>query len=122
MMVTEKTRDIGILTAMGGTRTGVMQVFLTCGFAIGLIGTVLGIIIGCITSMNLDSIRHFVKGWFGIDLFPISSYNLPRVPYELDPAWIALVAAIALSLGLLVAGLPALHAARHDPLQSLRNE
>jgi len=122
MMVTEKTRDIGILTAMGGTRTGVMQVFLTCGFAIGLIGTIFGIIIGCITSMNLDSIRHVVLGWFGIDLFPISSYNLPRVPYELDAAWIAMVAAIALSLGLMVAALPALRAAHHDPLRSLRNE
>ncbi len=122
MMVTEKTRDIGILVAMGGTRTGVMQVFLTCGFAIGLIGTFFGVVIGCITSMNLDGIRHFVLDWFGTDLFPISSYNLPRVPYELDAAWIALVAAIALSLGLMVAGLPALHAARHDPLQSLRNE
>jgi lipoprotein-releasing system permease protein len=122
MMVTEKTRDIGILTAMGGTRTGVMQVFLTCGFAIGLIGTVLGIITGCITAVNLNGIREFVLQWFGIDLFPISSYNLPRVPHELDVAWIALVGAIALFLGLLVAGLPALRAARHDPLQSLRNE
>lgn len=122
MMVTEKTRDIGILTAMGGTRTGVMQVFLTCGFAIGGIGTVLGVLFGCITSMNLDGIRHVVLQWFGIDLFPISSYHLPRVPYELEPEWIALVAAIALLLGLLVAGLPALRAARHDPLRSLRNE
>ncbi|MHC5072165.1 MAG: ABC transporter permease, partial [Planctomycetota bacterium] len=121
MMVTEKTRDIGILTAMGGTRTGVMQVFLTCGFAIGLIGTFLGVVIGCITSMNLDGIRHFVLNWFGIDLFPITSYNLPRVPYQLDASWIVLVAAIALALGLLVAGLPALRAARHDPLRSLRN-
>ena len=122
MMVTEKTRDIGILVALGGTRTGVMQVFLTCGFAIGLIGTFLGVVMGCITSMNIDRIRHFVLDWFGTDLFPISSYNLPRVPYELDPSWIALVAAIALALGLLVAGLPALRAARHDPLRSLRNE
>ena len=122
MMVTEKTRDIGILVALGGTRTGVMQVFLTCGFAIGLIGTICGIVIGCITSMNLDAIRHLVLNWFGVDLFPISSYGLPRVPYELDPSWIALVAAIALVLGLLVAGLPALRAARHDPLRSLRNE
>ena len=122
MMVTEKTRDIGILTAMGATRTGVMQVFLTCGFAIGLIGTVLGVVFGCITAMNLDGIRGVVLHWFGIDLFPISSYHLPRVPYELEPGWIALAGAIALLLGLLVAGLPALRAARHDPLQSLRNE
>ncbi len=122
MMVTEKVRDIGILTAMGGTRRGVMQVFLSCGFAISLIGVALGIISGCISAYYLDAFNNLMIAWFDLNLFPTHVYNIPKVPYHLDPLWISLVGVSALSLGLLVSGIPALRAARHDPLVSLRNE
>jgi lipoprotein-releasing system permease protein len=122
MMVAEKTRDIGILTAMGGTRAGILQVFLACGLAITVVGAVLGVIAGCLSAYYLDDFNRWLRAMFGIDLFPTSIYNLERVPYDLDPLWIAQVAGLALALGVLVAGLPAWRAARHDPLQSLRHE
>jgi hypothetical protein len=49
MMVTEKTADIGILTAMGGTPWGVSVVFLACGLVITAVGVVLGLVSGCLT-------------------------------------------------------------------------
>jgi lipoprotein-releasing system permease protein len=122
MMVTEKTHDIGILTAMGATRRGVMQVFVSCGFAVQLIGAALGAVGGCISSFYLDDLNKWLRATFGVDLFPTTVYNLERVPYDIDPLWIAQVVSVALVVGFVVSGLPAWRAARYDPLQALRNE
>lgn len=122
MMVTEKTHDIGILTAMGATRVGVLQVFLSCGFAIAVIGAILGVVMGCLTSFYLDPFNTWMRNAFGVDLFPTRIYNLDHVPYDLDPLWITQVAIMALVFGLVASGIPAWRAARHDPLESLRIE
>lgn len=122
MMVTEKEHDIGILSAMGATRLGVLQVFLSCGLAIVAAGTLLGILLGCLSAMYLDAFNQWLLATFGIDLFPTKIYNLRHVPYQLDPAWIAQVATMALGVGVLVSGVPAWRASRHDPVDSLRTE
>ena len=122
MMVTEKTHDIGILTAMGATRRGVMQVFMSCGLSIVVIGAFVGTIVGCLSAYYLDDFNTWLRVTFDVDLFPTRVYNLERVPYDLDPLWIAQVAGMALVVGLVVSGVPAWRAARHDPLESLRNE
>jgi ABC-type lipoprotein release transport system permease subunit len=122
MMVTEKVHDIGILSALGATRLGVLQVFLSCGVAIAVAGTVLGIIAGCLSAIYLDDFNQWLRATFDVDLFPTTVYNLRRVPYHLDPVWIAQVAAMALGVGVLVSGVPAWRASRHDPVTSLRSE
>ncbi|MBL8737013.1 MAG: FtsX-like permease family protein, partial [Planctomycetes bacterium] len=120
MMVTEKTADIGILTAMGGTPWGVSVVFLACGLVITAVGVLLGLVTGCLTSIYLEEIRQFLRWSTGVDLFPLEVYNLDRVPSSIDPWWLLLVSAIALLTGFVVSLLPAWRAARHDPLVSLR--
>lgn len=120
MMVTEKTSDIGILTAMGGTPRGVMSVFLACGLAITMAGIVCGTIAGCLSSIYLEQFRQLILALTGLDLFPVKVYNLDRVPYELDPIWILQVSGVATVVGIVVSALPAYRAARHDPLVSLR--
>lgn len=120
MMVAEKTSDIGILCALGGSPRGVMTVFLSCGLAITLSGVVFGTVAGCLSAVYLEEFRQFVLWLFGVDLFPVKVYNLDRVPHELDATWILQVAAMALGTGALVSAWPALRAARHDPLVSLR--
>jgi len=120
MMVTEKTSDIGILTAMGGTPGGVTMVFLACGLVITTVGIVLGLGVGVLTSIYLDEIRQFVLWAFGHDLFRLDVYNLQRVPSYIEPLWLLQVSGMALVTGLTVSVIPALRAARHDPLVSLR--
>jgi ABC-type lipoprotein release transport system permease subunit len=120
MMVAEKTSDIGILCALGGSPRGVMTVFLACGLSITLCGIVLGTAFGCAAAIYLEEFRQFVLWLCGVDLFPVKVYNLDRVPHELDPLWILQVAAMAIAVGTVVSALPALRAARHDPLISLR--
>lgn len=120
MMVTEKTSDIGILTAMGGTPRGVTAVFLACGLVITGVGVVLGVGLGALTASYLEEIRQALRWSTGIDLFPIDVYNLDRVPCSLDAVWMLQVAGMALATGAVVSAIPALRAARHDPLASLR--
>ncbi len=120
MMVTEKVADIGILTAMGGTPLGVTQVFLACGLSITAAGVVLGLASGALTAVYLEEIRQALRWATGIDLFPLEVYNLDRVPCRLEALWMLQVAGMALGTGLVVSALPALRAARHDPLVSLR--
>ena len=120
MMVTEKTSDIGILTAMGGTPGGVLQVFLACGLTITAAGTALGLVTGTVTALYLEEVRQAVLWATGVDLFPLAVYNLDRVPCALDPWWLLQVTAMALSVGAVVSAWPAWRAARHDPLVSLR--
>jgi lipoprotein-releasing system permease protein len=120
MMVTEKTGDIGILTAMGGTPRGVMLVFLGCGLTITLGGIAAGTLAGCLSAVYLEEFRQLVLAVAGIDLFPVKVYNLDRVPHELDPWWMLQVAGMATVVGSLVSLVPAWRAARHDPLVSLR--
>ena len=120
MMVTEKVSDIGILTAMGGTPLGVTQVFLACGLVITLAGVVTGIALGVVTGVYLEEVRQALRWATGIDLFPVHVYNLDRVPCSIEPAWLLQVAGMAFATGAVVSSLPALRAARHDPLVSLR--
>jgi len=120
MMVSEKTSDIGILTAMGGTPGGVTSVFLACGIVITLCGVGLGLGVGVATSLYLEEIRQGLLWATGIDLFPLDVYNLQRVPCRIELSWLLQVAGMALVTGIIVSALPALRAARHDPLISLR--
>jgi lipoprotein-releasing system permease protein len=122
MMVTEKTRDIGTLEALGATPGGVLGVFVTCGLGLTAAGAALGVVAGCLGSIWLDDLNRWLRRAFDIDLFPTTIYNLKRVPYELDPVWIATVVAVTLGLGLLASAVPAFRAARQDPLTSLRYE
>jgi lipoprotein-releasing system permease protein len=120
MMVTEKTADIGILTAMGGTPSGVTMVFLACGLVITFVGVLVGTVTGIVTAVYLEEVRQAVRWATGIDLFPVDVYNLARVPCTIDPLWLLQVAGMAMATGFVVSALPALRAARHDPLVSLR--
>ena len=120
MMVTEKVADIGILTAMGGTPLGVTQVFLACGLSITVVGVLLGLSTGALTAVYLEEIRQTLRWATGVDLFPLEVYNLDRVPCRIEPLWLLQVTGMALATGFLVSALPALRAARHDPLVSLR--
>ncbi|MCB9878692.1 MAG: ABC transporter permease [Planctomycetes bacterium] len=120
MMVTEKTGDIGILAAMGGTPLGVTTVFLSCGLVITGVGIVLGLGSGTLTAVYLEEIRQGVRWATGVDLLKVDVYGLDRVPCYLEPVWMLEVAGMALLTGLVVSALPALRAAFHDPLVSLR--
>lgn len=122
MMVHEKTHDVGILTAMGATRRAIVRVFVGCGLAIVGLGTVVGIVVGCVTAVQLDAFNRWLRETFAIDLFPTDVYQLTHVPYDLDPVWIGQVALLALVVGVVAAARSAATVGKLDPLAALRQD
>jgi lipoprotein-releasing system permease protein len=122
MMVTEKTRDIGILNAMGATRTGILSIFMICGSFIGLAGCVLGVVTGYFSTIHLNDFDNWLYRHFEKRIFNPEIYKLREIPYELDPWWILQVVAIAFSMSTLFSLIPAWRAARFDPIKALRYE
>jgi lipoprotein-releasing system permease protein len=122
MLVKDKGRDIAILRTMGATRGMVMRIFLLSGAAIGIVGTIVGFILGLLFSDNIESIKRWLEGLSGTELFSAEIYFLSKLPAVIDPWDVASVVLMALALSLLASLYPSWRAARLDPVEALRYE
>jgi lipoprotein-releasing system permease protein len=122
MLVKEKNRDIGILRTMGLTRGAVLRVFFICGAAIGVVGTILGVGLGVVFTLNVEAIQAFVESLSGGSVWDPQVRFLTRVPAEMQTADVVFTVAIALGLSFLATWYPAWRAARLDPVEALRHE
>jgi lipoprotein-releasing system permease protein len=111
MMVTDKTREIAILKSMGATSASVSRVFQLLGFAIGGIGTLIGVAIGLVTC-------YVVQG-YGYHLDP-KVYLIDRLPIDVQWFEVVLVAGITLGISLGATWAPAQSAASLRPVEGLR--
>ncbi|MHB1125143.1 MAG: ABC transporter permease [Ramlibacter sp.] len=105
--VVQKRREIGILRAMGATRSQIVRVFLVQGAVLGALGSVIGVVLAV---AMIWVFTHFVRGSDGLPLFSIS----------LAPATALQVALLATVAGVLAAIFPARRAARMDPAEAIR--
>ena len=122
MLVKGKGRDIAILRTMGATRGMVMRIFFLSGASIGLIGTGLGFLLGLAFAENIETIRQWLQGLTGTELFSAEIYFLSRLPAEVDPVEVVQVVLMALFWSFLAPLFPAWRAARVDPVEALRYE
>jgi len=122
MVVVEKTRDMGVVRAVGGSVRGVMGVFLLYGLAIGLVGDAIGIAASRLTLERLDWLRHLISRWTGWEPFPKELYMLDALPWTFSPWLVLTVSAMALAAVLLSSLYPAWRAARLQPVETLRYE
>ncbi|RJG44712.1 lipoprotein-releasing ABC transporter permease subunit [Mesorhizobium sp. DCY119] len=122
MLVKDKGRDIAILRTMGATRGAVMRIFLMTGAAIGVTGTIAGVILGIIVCLNVESIRQFFSWISGTVLFNPELYFLSKLPAKMNFDETATVVVMALVLSFLATLFPAWRAAKLDPVEALRYE
>ncbi len=122
MLVKDKGGDIGILRTMGATQGAVMRVFLITGAAIGVVGTFMGLLVGTLICLNIESIRQFLSWLTRTELFSPELYFLSRMPANMDMGETTAVVVMALSLSLLATLYPSWRAARLDPVEALRYE
>ena len=122
MAVKEKTRDIGIIKSVGGTVSGIMEIFLINGFIIGMIGAGLGGTGGLLFVKYANEIAAGIEKTFGWRILPTDIYYLDRIPTHIDPVGVAMILCATVAVALLAAMVPSLIAARLNPVESLRYE
>jgi len=122
MLVKDKGRDIAILRTMGATRGMIMRIFLIAGASVGVIGTMAGFGLGLAFAANIESIRRWIEGFTGTDLFAAEIYFLSRLPAVVDPTEVTAIVLMGLGLSFLATLYPSWRAARIDPAEALRYE
>ncbi|MCF6158146.1 MAG: FtsX-like permease family protein [wastewater metagenome] len=122
MIVLEKSKDIGILKALGATTQGIMSIFLLNGLLIGCIGTSIGVAIGLLIVYRINWLENFLYNVSGWRPFPPEIYYFNQIPTEVNALGIILIVSIAIASSVIFSIYPALRAARLDPVETLRYE
>ena len=122
MLVKNKGRDIGILRTMGLTEGSVLRIFFLCGAGIGTVGTLLGVILGCLFAIWIDPIFSLVNYVSGGGVWDPSIRGIYHLPAKLEAGDVLSAVALSLFLSWVVTLLPARRAARMNPVEALRYE
>lgn len=122
MLVKSKGRDIAILRSMGATQGAVLRIFFLAGASIGIVGTALGFALGIAFALNIDTIRLFLEGLTGAELWSAEIRFLSQLPAEVRADDVLRIVAMGLGLSFLATLYPAWRAARVDPVEALRYE
>ncbi len=122
MLVKDKGSDIAILRTMGATSGSVLRIFLMTGAAIGVTGTLAGVLLGVVVCLNVEPIRQFFSWLSGTTIFNPELYFLSQLPAKMDVRETVSVVLMALALSFLATLFPAWRAARLDPVEALRYE
>ncbi|WP_417816678.1 lipoprotein-releasing ABC transporter permease subunit [Tritonibacter scottomollicae] len=122
MLVKNKGRDIGILRTIGLSEGSVMRVFFICGSITGVIGTLLGVILGCLFAIYIDPIFSFVNYAMGGGVWDPSIRGIYALPAELQMGDVLSAVGLSLGLSFVVTIFPARRAARMNPVEALRYE
>lgn len=122
MLVKDKGQDIAIMRTMGATSGSMLRVFMLCGASIGMVGTFVGSVIGISFALNIESIRQFLEGLTGTELFSDEIYFLSQLPAVVEWSEVITVIGMAFFLSFAATLYPAWRASKLDPVEALRYE
>jgi lipoprotein-releasing system permease protein len=123
MIVTQKTRDIGIIKAVGASARGVAAVFIGYAAAIGVVGSILGTVSGVVFVRYINELQDFLARLNpNLRVWSPDVYAFDRIPNTVKPPEVAAIVLIAVMASMLGAVIPAVFAARVWPVKTLRYE
>lgn len=118
----QKSKEIGLLKALGARDDQVLAIFILHGFVVGICGTLIGLLIASLALYYRNSFRDFIGRHLGIDLFSADVYHFAKIPMEIDPLLVAGISLGAMTICVLAAWIPAMNAAKLTPAKALRYE
>jgi lipoprotein-releasing system permease protein len=122
MIVVEKTRDIGVLKALGASTSGIRQIFLGYGLSLGLVGSGVGMAGGLLFVWKINEIEAWLSKLTGRKVFDDSIYYFDQIPTLVEPATVAWIVGGALFIAVAASIWPAHRASKLRPVQALRFE
>ena len=128
MIVVEKTKDIGIIKSVGSTSTGVAGIFLGYGLAIGIVGSLAGLLLGYLIVTYINEIHSWIgtvtEKMFGEPFYMWNPevYAFDKIPNTMNPHEVFWIVVIAIASSVVGALVPAIRAARMNPVEALRWE
>ena len=122
MLVKNKGRDIAILRTMGAGQGSILRIFFMSGAAVGVLGTIAGLLIGSLFCIFIGEIQQFVEWVTGAEVFNSDIYFLTRIPAKIDWQEVSVITFWALAMSFLATLPPAWRASRLDPVEALRYE
>jgi lipoprotein-releasing system permease protein len=114
LMVMEKTRDIGVLMAMGATGEHIRKIFFLQGTIIGVVGTVVGLTLGLFWC--------WLANTFKLIKVPVDIYQISYVPFHPKPFDLAMIVLVTLAITFISTLFPSRKAAKIDPVMALKYE
>ena len=121
LLVMNKQKDISILISLGVNKKTIESIFLIQGFIIGIVGISLGVILGLVLSININTIVLFLESLFNIALISPDIYHIDKVPHIIVMSDIYKIVIIAFFMVLLSSIYPARKASKLIPAQSLNS-
>jgi lipoprotein-releasing system permease protein len=120
--VVQKTREIGVLKALGASGAQIMALFLGQSLIVGVIGVAAGYAMGMVSLAYRNEFLFFMRRATGFELFPAAIYNFIELPAVIVPQDIAVICGGSLVICLLAGVIPAWNASRLQPVEALRHE
>ena len=122
MLVKNKGHDIAILRSIGASQGAILRIFFMSGAAIGVLGTIAGLLLGVLFCAYIKEIQSFVEWATGSDVFNADVYFLSHIPAKIDWGEVGVVTFWSLAMSFFATLLPAWRASRLDPVEALRYE
>lgn len=122
MLVNDKNKNIALLRTLGASKGRIMRIFLICGSAIGVFGTLCGFAIGVAFSANINSIKVWLESISGAQLFNPTIYFLSTLPSQVLASDVITIVSMSLAISFLATIYPAYKASKANPAEILRYE
>ena len=120
--VVQKTREIGMLKALGASNVQVSGIFLSQSMIIGVLGVLAGMGLGLLAVTYRNEFLEFMRWSTGWQLFPESVYGFNQLPAIIDAHDVAIICGLSLLICILGGVLPSVRAGRLKPVEALRYE